>query len=421
MLHAFNGDTGARRFSFVPSALLAKLGDRASPTYIHQYYMDGPIVLHDVYNSSSKSWRTILVASTGGGARSLFALDVTNPDSPTLLWEFAPSDNDMGYVYGEPVIARAADGTWVVVFGNGYGSQNNTSYLYVLNAFSGVQLKKLEVRDTTAATPTSAQGLSAPALLYLAGRQLGYGYVGDWQGNLWRIDMGGAPSTWTLGFGSKPLFKARTPSGAVQRITAKPRVVSDRVLGRVIVFGTGKLLEITDKSDTSIQSLYGIYDWPTGGTTASRSDLTQQTVLSETTTSRMTSSNALSASTKRGWYLDIATGGTGTGERIIAPVVAIPEISVILATTIKPTGDACDTSMTSAVMALSPFSGAANSLFDVASGRSNGVLIGGSVASPAVIRKGGKLTIMINRGKTGVEQLPVTKSWNPRAAWRQLQ
>ena len=76
---------------------------------------------------------------------------------------------------------------------------------------------------------------------------------------------------------------------------------------------------------------------------------------------------------------------------------------------------------TSAVMALSPFSGAANSLFDVASGRSNGVLIGGSVASPAVIRKGGKLTIMINRGKTGVEQLPVTKSWNPRAAWRQLQ
>ena len=42
-------------------------------------------------------------------ARSIYAIDVTNPASPTILWEF--SDADLGYVLSNPQIVRLADGT----------------------------------------------------------------------------------------------------------------------------------------------------------------------------------------------------------------------------------------------------------------------------------------------------------------------
>jgi type IV pilus assembly protein PilY1 len=419
MLHAFDGNDGSRRFSYVPSVLLSKIGNRADPGYVHDYFVDGPITIHDVHNGTE--WRTILVGTLGAGGKGAYALDVTDPDSPQLLWEFFPgADADMGHVLGEPVVARASNGTWIAAFGNGYGSSANRAALYVVDALTGAQLKKIVAAEPGAPAATSAHGLSGPALLYLAGRQLGFAYAGDWQGNLWRFDIGNVdPANWTLGFAAKPLFKARSSSGAVQRITAKPRVISDRILGRVIVFGTGKLLELVDKDDVAVQTLYGVYD-RASGSSALRADLTQQTILTQTTSTRTASANTLSK--KAGWYIDLAPGGTGAGERVLTPVTYVPELSVIMASTLQPGGDACDSTMTSAVMAMSPFSGSAISLFKLASGgTTSGVMIGGSVASPSVVRKGGALTVMINRGQSGIERLAVARGWNPRAAWRQLQ
>ncbi|HMN82365.1 MAG TPA: PilC/PilY family type IV pilus protein [Burkholderiaceae bacterium] len=419
MLHAFNGENGSRRFSYIPSVLLSKIGKRADPGYIHDYYVDGPIAVHDVHNGTE--WRTILIGSLGAGGKGAYALDVTDPDSPQLLWEFFPSaDTDLGHILGEPVIARASNGTWVVAFGNGYGSNSNRAVFYVIDALSGAQLKKIVAAESGAPAATSAHGLSAPALLYLAGRQLAFAYAGDWQGNLWRFDIGDVnPANWTLGFNAKPLFKARSASGAIQRITAKPRVISDRILGRVIVFGTGKMLELVDKDDLTVQSLYGIYDRASGNS-ALRGDLTQQTILTQTSSTRTTSANTLTKTA--GWYIDLAPGGTGAGERVLGPVTYVPELSVIMASTVQPAGGACDSTMSSAVMAMSPFSGSANSLFKLASGgTTSGVMINGTVSNPSVVRKGGTLTVMINRGQSGIERLAVARGWNPRAAWRQLQ
>ncbi|MEZ5729642.1 MAG: PilC/PilY family type IV pilus protein [Burkholderiaceae bacterium] len=306
MLHAFNADTGVRRFSFIPTPALQKIGERASPTYSHDYYVDGPITLHDVHNGSE--WRTILVASTGAGARGLFALDVTNPDAPLLLWEYFPTDDDLGYVLGEPVIARAENGDWVVVFGNGVGSESNDAYLYVLDAFTGSLKKKVKAGNHVS---SSANGLSAPALLYMAGKRLQFAYAGDLQGNLWRFEVSSNPSSYRLDFGNKPILEAKGPSGAPQPITAKPRVASDRILGRMIIVGTGKLIELTDKNNTEVQTLYGVFDRASGGS-AKRGTMTAQTITSQSATNRTISSNALST-TSDGWYSgpDRATRNSG--------------------------------------------------------------------------------------------------------------
>ena len=72
------------------------------------YYVNGDIVVNDVCTANCTSatsavWKTILVAGLNGGGKGYFALDITNPNSPLLLWEFDTSDDsDVGYSYGNP-------------------------------------------------------------------------------------------------------------------------------------------------------------------------------------------------------------------------------------------------------------------------------------------------------------------------------
>ena len=67
------------------------------------------------------------------GGRGYYALDITDPTTPTLLWEFTTTagngstkDDDLGYSYGNPVITAKADGTWVVLVTSGYDNGNTS-------------------------------------------------------------------------------------------------------------------------------------------------------------------------------------------------------------------------------------------------------------------------------------------------------
>lgn len=70
--------------------------------------------------------------STRLGYSSYFALDVTDPDHPTLLWEF--SNPDLGYATTGPAIVRVGEpdvnGRWFAVFGSGpTGAIENGQFL----------------------------------------------------------------------------------------------------------------------------------------------------------------------------------------------------------------------------------------------------------------------------------------------------
>ncbi len=424
MLHAFAANTGAHRWAFMPSPSFAKLGRRADPAAGHAWFVDGQITTHDVHDGSR--WRTILIASMGAGARGLFALDVTAPDSPVLLWEWFPgitnsADADLGHVLGEVVVARAQNGEWVVVFGNGYGSASNRVVLYALNALTGAVRAKVQAGATST---TIANGLSPAALLYAAGRQLNFGYAGDLTGNLWRFDLRGAPETWSLSFSGQPLFTATNPSGQRQPITAKPRIASDRLAGRVLLFGTGRLLTSDDPGDTSIQTVYGVLDRASGGT-ATRANLTAQTIVSETSTHRTVSGNAV-PTTSAGWFLDLKGTPTTSGERVVSPMSFLPEASMVTVSTIRPVSgaDPCESNFTSWVMSLSPFTGKAVNVFATSSSTApaSGYRLDGVLASVTPIRKGNsRMQLTVNAGSSGLQQIDVTRAWNPRTAWHQIQ
>ncbi|HEX5047194.1 MAG TPA: PilC/PilY family type IV pilus protein, partial [Gammaproteobacteria bacterium] len=129
MLHGFDANTGVERLAYVPSALipsLPQLMDLGYPSR-HRYYMDGQMTVADAYvnRAGTDRWASVLVGTTGAGARQVFALDVTDPNTfaaTNVMWEYA--DADLGYPLGSPTVGRMADGTWVAVFGNGYNSDN---------------------------------------------------------------------------------------------------------------------------------------------------------------------------------------------------------------------------------------------------------------------------------------------------------
>ena len=110
MLHAFNASNGSETFAYIPSFIFSKLPGLASNSYAdnHQFYVDGPQYAAPAYINST--WKTVLVGSTGAGARGIYALDVSRPssfDEDNVLWEFTDADDsDLGYSIAQPTIVR---------------------------------------------------------------------------------------------------------------------------------------------------------------------------------------------------------------------------------------------------------------------------------------------------------------------------
>ncbi len=194
MLHALkiasSGTSVVEEFAFIPMEVYPKLVDLTMPGYSHQYYVDGsPVVgdayIDDVWNTSSGAeWRTVLIGTTAAGGKSIFALDITDPenfDSGDVMWEFI--DADLGYTLGEPVIARMANGKWGVIFGSGYNSASGLAYLYIVDAETGTLIKKIATNSDT------ANGLSSPAVLVNNERVVTTVYAGDLKGHLWKFDL----------------------------------------------------------------------------------------------------------------------------------------------------------------------------------------------------------------------------------------
>ena len=282
MLHAFDAMTGVERFAYVPNGVFSHLVALANPFYNqnHQFYVNGTPQAADVEFADS-TWHTVLVGSEGAGGKSLFALDVTNPDSITseaalsaaVLWEF--SDPDMGLSFSEPAFAStniggSLTGGWLVFAGNGYNSPNQKPFLYAIDPKTGAMRAKI---DLCAAVPTAcnlglANGLSSVSVVNSYGQvsaPFDTVYAGDLQGNIWRVDITNVnPALWTV----KVIFQARDAGGAMQPITTTPAVTLNpefpRILGTMVIVGTGELLGFPDLGTTQTQTLYGILDAPTG-------------------------------------------------------------------------------------------------------------------------------------------------------------
>jgi len=95
MLHAFSVDTGEELWAYIPSNLLSELQCLADPEYgkpngcRHRYMVDLSPRIWNVKFKSDNKWHTVLVGGERGGGDVYFAIDVTEPRDPRVLWEYS--------------------------------------------------------------------------------------------------------------------------------------------------------------------------------------------------------------------------------------------------------------------------------------------------------------------------------------------
>jgi type IV pilus assembly protein PilY1 len=327
MLHAFDAKTGEELFAYIPSPLLLPEPDRThaplsrlmDPNYIHRYFVDGKATLADV--TLGGSTKTVLVGGMGAGGRTVFALDISDPQNfsaSKVLWEFTHAE--LGYNVGQPAIARMSDGTWAAVFGNGYNSDSGKAALFVVNLATGALIQMIPTNNAT------GNGLASPFVtdwpkMNLRAQRI---YAGDLLGNLWAFDVSSTnTSHWTHANNRRVLFAAQDPDGNPQPITSRPHGARLPSGEAMIVFGTGSYFRTQDGNDTQVQSLYGIIDHPTPANdpVVRPNDLLQQEIVAQTTfqdqTVRVLSDYTVNDDPEKtgGWFIDLKTE---TGERVIS-------------------------------------------------------------------------------------------------------
>jgi len=273
MLHAFDADTGEEIFAYVPNLVFGNLAQLTSPSYTHKYFVDLTPTVRDV---DVGGITTLLIGGLGKGGRGYYALDLSNvdPASPPVnentvadmvLWEYPrlntpdAEKNDMGFSFSKVEIAKSNDASapWIAIFGNGYLSANGHAVLFIIDPVSGNLIRRI---DTQAGT---CNGLSTPTLVDVNyDNKVDYVYAGDLEGNLWKFNLTDPDSNnWDVSFyeGTIPTALFKTPG---QPITTRPNVMEHCAeQGHMVLFGTGQLLGASDLTDSSPQSVYGIWDY----------------------------------------------------------------------------------------------------------------------------------------------------------------
>jgi type IV pilus assembly protein PilY1 len=252
--------------------------DNANAQYGHNFFIDATPGSGDLFYGGQ--WHTWLVGGLGIGGAAIYALDVTDPSSSfteanasnIVVGEWTASTitcvnvtscgNNLGNTFGTPQIRRLHNGSWGVIFGNGFGSVSGDAGIYVMSINSSSGAASFYYLSTNTA---GGNGIAYTSPTDLDGDHItDYVYAGDLNGNVWRFDLTSSdPTNW--GASPTPLF---TTQGG-QPITTQLLAVSVNTPGSLprmmIEFGTGQRNQITNLGPATfasgMQSLYGVWDW----------------------------------------------------------------------------------------------------------------------------------------------------------------
>lgn len=385
-----NTAAGEEVFAFIPTGTFSTQNSEglhflADKDYTHRFYNDLTPTIADVYidyrnaeglptgpysvteptkSNATAAWRTVLLGSQGGGGKSMYLLDVTDPIEYTentrqnpkklVMWEFSDKDADLGYTYSKPTIAMMNNGKFAAIFGNGYNSAGCKAKLFVVfleggldgTWTAGTDYFEYDTGTAHGGGAGDCNGMSTPAVVDLDGNGTADRvYAGDLKGNLWAFDFcaevtngagdcSATASDWAIAH-TDPLMNANngTPHDGSQPITTKPVVSLDPnnpgTDNLIIVFGTGQYLIDADKTSTGLQRMYGVRDydalnnssagvnneWNLDGGSASNPQRWAETTFAVDagTGARVFDNTDSAPATYYGWRIDLPD----TGERVV--------------------------------------------------------------------------------------------------------
>jgi type IV pilus assembly protein PilY1 len=219
-LHAFDASTGEEQFAFMPRELLININtlyeNKFDSSHTHLYGMDGPLTLWHKDDNGNRvvdgSEKVYLYAGMRRGGKKYYALDITDPSSPSLVWEIEGGAGDfskLAQTWSKPVLAKVdLDGDKdtvskdVLIFGGGYDVDQDTATqrqtddeggaIYIVDAVTGAKLWSAD-RYSTGSSASSVMPNSIPADLRVIDID-GNGvhdriYAADMGGRIYRVDL----------------------------------------------------------------------------------------------------------------------------------------------------------------------------------------------------------------------------------------
>ncbi len=179
--------TGKEEWAFIPANLLSRLKNNAMSGE-DQAYVDGSPAISDVEDING-GWKTVLLGAEGNGGDTVYCLDVTDPLSPTFLWEFA--DPDLFRSQSSPAVAvtgRLSSGQWVAFFVSGKTYLSKFPSIYMIDIADGKLLQRIYLDSE----PNGKDGVPSgqPAAVDSDGD--GYIdriYIGTNKGYLYKVDI----------------------------------------------------------------------------------------------------------------------------------------------------------------------------------------------------------------------------------------
>jgi type IV pilus assembly protein PilY1 len=286
------GQSGAEAWAFMPKIAMPNQKALRQNTLggTHPYSVDGPPVAY--YDDTNKNGtieigeNVYMYFGLRRGGKAYYAMDVTNPESPVLMWTITKAGDfaELGQTFSTPRIGKIKTGGVtrpVLIFAAGYDITRDDdaeanaiegNAIYVVDAVSGALIWK--ARGPYGAP--SATVFEHPALLDSIASTVAIAdtdgdtftdriVVGDTGGNVWRADLTGATtSDWKL-----TLLAAlgRHGPGAddfdFRRFFHRPDLVpSQDALGPfdAVLIGSGNRADPLDDVDLSIDFFYMIKD-----------------------------------------------------------------------------------------------------------------------------------------------------------------
>ncbi len=355
-----NASDGVEKWAFVPKEFYGRfkrLRDNlpaitaVSPK---PYFADGPVGIYqqDLNNDgrliAADGDKVYVFMAMRRGGRMIYALDVSDPDSPKFLWQRnnnSPGYGELGQSWSEPKARKIrASANPVLIFGAGYdpaaedldpvpsGLTNTMGRgIFVVDAVTGDVL--WQAGPAAPATLSPGQVFkSVPAMTYaipgdvavLDRNSDGYAdrlYVGDTGGNIWRVDLNDpSPANWTVNKLAAVGYAQFGTIGARRKFLYAPDVVFGRDANGpfdAVLIGSGdREHPFNGYGDTAhplanavVNRFYMFKDRSTGmtfgGSTLTEADLFDST-------------NDLLQTAAPGWFITL-----GTGEKVVSGVVTL--------------------------------------------------------------------------------------------------
>jgi len=365
LLHAIKEATGEELFAYMPRILLKNI----KPQYTnnaangHLYGVDGEITLwhkdtnHNQVVDSGES--AVLLFGLRRGGKAYYALDVSNPASPSLKWRIKKDTGNfsqLGYTWSKPIITKFGTKN-ALIFGGGYVDDNGLepahagtpeadnsgtgSDVYIVDADTGAFIWKTPDAAISYAVPGDIRVLdlnrdgSADRL-----------YFADTGGYVWRADFTSKDTSnmTTFSTGAK-IFKfadlgaVSAPATTRRKFFVEPDVALFKHGGKYLIsvaLGSGERPKPLD--DTSDDKFFVLFDDKPFASLSTDPDIT----LSDLLAAPVTPPLSVFSSGKKGWYMDLIKTN---GEKVLSRALTYNNkviFSTFGTTSIVPT--ACDVS-----------------------------------------------------------------------------